>query len=204
VKRLLTEVVKPGPAGIAAQRRIREIMQANPGRFSKADIAAIDNITATNTGADIGPPAPENDERRFAELQRQLEEKEGANAGITYGGKFPGGAPAAQDAGAAADAHATMASDRQSRSEALQSGHAGPTVREPGRGRRRRYANTSDPAVEAMNRQVDSMMFGGMGGGGPDPAVMALQMKLNAMQRRMSGQLGGMPAGQYSSMPENW
>jgi hypothetical protein len=48
-------------------------------------------------------------------------------------------------------------------------------------------------------------MFGGLGGdGGQNPATMALQMKLNVVMRRLNGQLGGMPAGNYSSMPENW
>jgi hypothetical protein len=86
VKRLLTEVVKPGQAGISAQRRIREIMAANPGQFSKADLEAVNNITATLGDMGTNVPAPDMDEAHFANLQRQLEEKEGRGGKVIEGG----------------------------------------------------------------------------------------------------------------------
>jgi hypothetical protein len=91
-------------------------------------------------------------QRRFARTAGQLGDVAEDQLAIAAG--IGGGAPAAPNPGDDADARAAMQSDRETRAGALAAGTAGTAVREPGRGRRRRYADTSDPAVNVMNQSL--------------------------------------------------
>jgi hypothetical protein len=176
---------------------------ANPGRFHSGELNALNDIGFGPGNPSMGPPKPENDAEEFARQQEFLEQREGATKFSPLLTERP---VVDTSRGTEQDARLQMQGGRQDRAEALGTGHAGPTVRTPSpRGRRRRYANTSDPTTEAVNRQIDGLMMGVDGvGGGQQQAMMAIQMRLAALQRRMSSQFGGMPPGNYSSMPENW
>jgi hypothetical protein len=208
VQDLITQAAGSSPAAAGARRELLAIMQANPGRFSKSDIDRIQSIGETSG---VGPPKPEDSEANFALQQKALEEREGREfqtaPGITYGGKFPGGAPAPPDAGVAADARAAMQSDRAARAGAMGAGAAGPLIQQPqGRQRRRKYQQTGmyDPAMMDAHSQANAMLNQAnmetqmLSAAQMQPGARELQRKINAAiqkqqenMRRLQNMFGG-------------
>jgi hypothetical protein len=214
---LVTKATQPGAEGRAAQQQILGIMKAHPEAFSKLDVMQFEGAIG-GSGIGIGPPKPEDSEANFALQQKALEAMEGRESqtapGITYGGRFPGGAPAAPDAGAAADTRAAMQSDRAARAGAMGAGAAGPLIQQPQPRRtgRRRYQQTGaiDPGIAEATQQVYQMineanMVGEMQRQqAMQPGMQPFLAAQAALQRKMHALIGGPPTGGFTQLPEQW
>jgi hypothetical protein len=200
VARLMTQAVKPGAEGAAARERIKQIIQANPGRFPQGALAALEAANFPSDQAEgmemdwngLKPP-------EFMTGTRVL----------------GGGAPVVPDD--TAEAKAEMHANRETRQRALGEGRAGPLISDAAPGRRRRkgrhnYQQTGvyDPDVMQAHQQVNGMLDAATVQTDQQsaqmlrPGMMELHQKLQALQRRMSSQLAGPPTGGFTQLPEAW
>jgi uncharacterized protein YukE len=204
---LLNTATGTSPAAPGARAELEAIMRANPGRFTPGDIA---NFTRGNK-EQSGPPAPDQDEARFADLQRQLEAR---GEGVKYSGTLTDRPLVDTSGDPDKDARAQMHSGRQSRAEALASGRAGPLISDEPAPRRRKgrhnYQKTGiyDPDVMQAHQQVNQMLNQATEQTNQQsaqqlrPGMMELSQKLQALQRRMSSQFSGPPTGGFTQIPE--
>jgi hypothetical protein len=213
VQDLLTTATGTTAAAPGARAQLEAIMRANPGRFTPGDIA---NLMAGSKEL-VGPHAPEMNEKRAADLQRQLEARgEGVSYGSLYGPGVGAGSPVVEDK--TADVRATMQSNRQARAEAMGAGTAGPAVQTPQRRpKRRKYQQTAPPdpamaeaqqammaAMSQANQETNALSQMQMQPGMSQMAQMAraLQMKQAENARMMSQMFGGPTAGSATQLPE--